>query len=969
MENISAMIILDFIIKGSIISIIWFLIAKLFRAASPSIRSSLWNTTFLSILIIPFLTYMVPEYNLELIPSNNFNETQLFEDKSPINQEKYSSLSEAPVLEDGEKIIPKKNIENKVNESKNDAVSEFLLSFSFGEWIFIIWLTTAIIIYFKLFLGLLSIWWLAKRSKFIMNKEWNLLSIELSNTMGLKRNVKLILSERTVSPMTWGIFQPFVLLPKTAENWSSERLKAVLIHEFAHVKRNDFTIHLFIQLCCSIFWFNPIIWNMSREMVSDREKACDDHVIYYGTKGSEYATHLLDIAKGLNKNFSMLATVCMARPSQLEGRLMSILQNNAKNINNKFKYGIHVASFLIILPVSSINPWYVNNEANFSEEEKLVATVDKIESAETLDKEDEVDDIKKISADKLENNVPKELNKKKLNMEELQSNVKGNITVEDGVVSIENGLVTMEINDDGELDVLLDMKAVDELVSNAEIEALNDVVSDAESKAEKMSKNWKETKSHKSTHLDADGNLDFRMSSSKNWDKKSNKHKSSLVPELSDNPKDSLTLDDILRMKRYGVTVEYIIGLKKLGFKNLTVDEVVTMKRYNASLAYISKMKDYGNEKLTADDIAMMSRYGVSTKFIDELSSVGLKDIPVESLTDMARFGVSTKLIKELKESGFEFSYEDIIDASRYGVSSSYIKSLSELGYKDLDLEDISDMSRYGVTISYIEKLSDIGYKNLDAEMLTDFARYGVSTELIAEIKDSGFKADHESIVDAARYGVSSRFMKSLIDAGYKDLSLEEVIEMGKYGVSSSYINKLNEYGLKRLDPGTLTDFAKYGVSTKFLKSLKDAGFENANYNDIIDAAKHGISSKYMKQIVNLGFNNLSLEDIIDMGKYGVSANLIETLKNSGYKTLDVDDIIDFAKHGVSANYIQDLKKLGFKNIPAKDLINARRHGVSANYIKRFQSKGIKDLTLNDYIKMRRYNLEPEYIKKMKSEY
>ena len=129
--------------------------------------------------------------------------------------------------------------------------------------------------------------------------------------------------------MVWGLFRPVILLPADASNWSIERQRAVLLHEFAHIQRQDWLMQTMAQITCAVYWFNPLLWFAARRMRTEVERACDDYVLNAGYQSTDYAQHLVDIVRNIKKaGTATRSAVAMARPSKIQGRLRTILVEN-----------------------------------------------------------------------------------------------------------------------------------------------------------------------------------------------------------------------------------------------------------------------------------------------------------------------------------------------------------------------------------------------------------------------------------------------------------------------------------------------------------------------------------------------------------------------------------------------------------------------------------------------------------------
>jgi HEAT repeat protein/beta-lactamase regulating signal transducer with metallopeptidase domain len=222
-----------------------------------------------------------------------------------------------------------------------------------------IWLLGVLGIMGNHFVGALGLYLVARRARPIQSQEWQDLADEIGDRLWITRDVTLLKSHATTMPVTWGGRKPVVLLPSDADTWTDERRRYVLTHEFAHIRRWDCTTQGIAQLACALYWFNPMVWVAARRLRIERERACDDQVLMSGGKASSYAEHLLDIARSLRATLvSPLGAVAMARPSQLEGRVLAILDPDRRR--RAFSKGQSMTAMalavLVIVPIAAMAP-------------------------------------------------------------------------------------------------------------------------------------------------------------------------------------------------------------------------------------------------------------------------------------------------------------------------------------------------------------------------------------------------------------------------------------------------------------------------------------------------------------------------------------------------------------------------------------------------------------------------------------
>ena len=86
----------------------------------------------------------------------------------------------------------------------------------------------------------------------------------------------LLESEAIQVPMTVGFVRPAVILPADWKTWDDWKLRAVLFHEIAHVRRCDWAITAIAATSKCAYWLNPLSWFLERKLSHLAEQASDD---------------------------------------------------------------------------------------------------------------------------------------------------------------------------------------------------------------------------------------------------------------------------------------------------------------------------------------------------------------------------------------------------------------------------------------------------------------------------------------------------------------------------------------------------------------------------------------------------------------------------------------------------------------------------------------------------------------------
>jgi len=144
-----------------------------------------------------------------------------------------------------------------------------------------------------------------------------------------KRKITIRQSDLLVSPLTYGIFKPVILLSKTTDYRDEKKLEYILLHEYTHIKRFDTLAKLFLTAALCVHWFNLFVWLMYILANRDIELSCDETVVKKlspyknaNTK-SDYALTLIALEE---KKMLLNASVSYFSKNIMKERIKSIMK-------------------------------------------------------------------------------------------------------------------------------------------------------------------------------------------------------------------------------------------------------------------------------------------------------------------------------------------------------------------------------------------------------------------------------------------------------------------------------------------------------------------------------------------------------------------------------------------------------------------------------------------------------------------
>jgi beta-lactamase regulating signal transducer with metallopeptidase domain len=187
-----------------------------------------------------------------------------------------------------------------------------------------------------------------------LDASWQQRIVQLADTINIHQKVRAYFSRHVDTPMMIGFFKPVILLPlATMNHLSVQQFEAILLHELAHIRRNDYFLNLLQSIVDTILFFNPFTWWITKNIRDEREKCCDEMVLQLSDP-YHYARALLALEEPLRNRALVMTAV--GEHSQLLHRIKNIMEMKNNHINLRQKFVVFLVIAVASISVAWLSP-------------------------------------------------------------------------------------------------------------------------------------------------------------------------------------------------------------------------------------------------------------------------------------------------------------------------------------------------------------------------------------------------------------------------------------------------------------------------------------------------------------------------------------------------------------------------------------------------------------------------------------
>jgi beta-lactamase regulating signal transducer with metallopeptidase domain len=185
----------------------------------------------------------------------------------------------------------------------------------------------------------------------VLSADWLDKFQKLQKQLKIKRAVNYLESKLVKVPIVLGHLKPVIVIPvEMITGIPTNQIEAIIAHELAHIRRNDYIFNVLQTIIETMFFFHPAVWYISSQIRKERENCCDDIALTVCEGSLIYAKALVSVQEfSLNRLYSAVAF--SGRKKHLLNRIKRMIMKpqNKSNFTDKIIAAIIILSATLAL--------------------------------------------------------------------------------------------------------------------------------------------------------------------------------------------------------------------------------------------------------------------------------------------------------------------------------------------------------------------------------------------------------------------------------------------------------------------------------------------------------------------------------------------------------------------------------------------------------------------------------------------
>jgi beta-lactamase regulating signal transducer with metallopeptidase domain len=616
--------------QSTLIAILAFVVLSIFRSSSARLRYAVSCCAILAVVVATVVTAVA-----------------VWPDMTGSAQQT-SAVTDQPLSRESSRNVGASVGASNVNDDASPT-HPWWSDPSVSRYIFVIWVAGVILFSIYHILGWHHARGFVRRGTSSVPTEWQARFEKLRDELRVKKFVTLLRSSLVKVPCVVGWMKPVILVPVSMfTSLDPSEIEMILVHELAHVRRYDVLINIVQTAMETLFFFNPAIWWLSRQIRTEREDCCDDTAILKTGSRLRYARALANLEEvrmfQTSFNSALTGSPLRRRIQRIVGATKPRFYSSVLSIS-----GMLLIASLIVVVLGSLG----------GSNDSAVQASEKIEATQTFDPGP------------------------------------GDLRGEWETESSRNGLkILVYGRGSSGMNFALDRDEVAHLIGQGKSSFR--IVRDAGTTF------LEGTLKERGRKVEGSGEWYFRPDSAylrfmgRYGLREDDRQKAfslaifdvsrKYLAGMEDRGYHGLTVDQLISARIFGISPEIVDEFREAGYSDLSYQELLSMRVQGVSPEDAREFGKLGFEHVTASQLISARTNGLTPEFVKEFREAGFRDLSFNSFVTLRAFNIDVSDFKDCYRHRFmDLSEDNMVWVCGFGITRKDIEEMKELGNADID--------------------------------------------------------------------------------------------------------------------------------------------------------------------------------------------------------------------------------------------------------------------------------------------